>query len=424
MNLLSTENQIRLGRWSKIFAKFFLGQGLVQVLGAVAGFYLLRWMSVEDYAMFTLAFGVQSLFVNVVDPGFSTAITPLAGAKADDPAVISRYMAAALSLRKYFFLIGAAGVTLMLILSGQKHGWSELAIAGLSASVVVNLWTLGIYNVSANALVATQKVGTLHLVQNIAAVIRLVGYVLAHLAGVIGGVVVMAWNTTITIICGRMMALKVEKHERIAPIGVIEERKEMWHFVKPLIPLAIYTSAQGSITILIVSLFGNTTTVAETGALSRLQQLFGPVTYLIGWIIAPYFARISSAIAYRRFIQLMALGLTITCLGAAFAWILPSPFLWLLGSNYVELEFEVFLTMLSSGVGSCAALAYNLIYARKLVKNNMSLIYIVCQVGLQLLLTPWIDLSTSRGAITLGLSAALGSLIVSVYTGLVKLRTL
>ena len=424
MPILSIENQVRLRRWFNIFAGFFVGQGLVQVLGAVAGFYLLRWMSVEDYAMFTLAFGVQSLFVNVVDPGFSTAITPLAGAKASDPAVVGRYMAAALSLRKRFFLVGATGSTLMLIFSGHQHGWSGWTITGLSASVVVTLWTLGTFNISANALVATQKVGTLHLVQNIAAVIRLGGYGLGHLAGVIGGVVVMAWNAVITIMSGRMMAQKAKQQEGILPEEIALARKEMWRFVVPLIPLTIYSTFQGQVTVLIVSIFGNTTALAETGALSRLNQLFSPVTYLIGWIIAPYFSRVSAQIAYRRFIQILGSALFITFAVVLFVWIAPQLFLWLLGPNYARLKYEVVLTMLSSGLGACASLSYNLVYAKKLIKKRAALYFIFGQVGVQIALLPWIDLSTARGAITLGLSAALGSLMVSGAIALLNLKSI
>lgn len=418
---VSIENQVRLRRWSKIFAGFFVGQGLVQLLGAVAGFCLLRWMSVEDYAMFTLAFGVQSLFVNVVDPGFSTAITPLAGSRSSDPAVVGRYMAAALSLRKRFFLLGATGATLMLVFSGQKHGWSNLATAGLSISVIVTLWTLGTFNVSANALVATQKVGTLHQVQNIAAVIRLGGYGLGHLAGVIGGVVVMAWNVIVIIISGRMMARKAKQSESILLNETAAARREMWRFVMPLIPLTVYSTFQGQISVFIISIFGNTDALAATGALSRLNQLFAPATYLIGWVVAPYFSRLSQSIVFRRYLQIMGVALSLIIVVGIAVWIYPYPLLWLLGSNYMDLEFEVALAVISNGIGICAALTYNLIYSRRLIGRRQSIALIIGSIGFQIIVTPWVDLGTTKGVLFIGLAAAVGSLVVSCVYGLLKI---
>ncbi len=412
----------RVRKWTPLLISFLLGQGIVQIIGAISGFYLLRWMSVEDYAMFTLAFGVQSLFVNVVDPGFSTAITPLAGSKSSDPAVVGRYMAAALSLRRWFFLLGATGATSTLIVSGHRHGWSGVTITGLSASLVVTLWTLGTFNISANALVATQKVGTLHLVQNIAAVIRLGGYGLGHFTGVIGGVVVMGWNAAITILSARMMAQKAKQREGISPEEVTSARKEMWRLVAPLIPLTVYTTLQGQITVFIISIFGNTNALATTGALSRLNQLASPATYLIGWVIAPYFARLSETIVFRRYLQIMISAISLALVLVLTVWVYPAPLLWLLGPNYGNLEREVVLTTALNGIGICSALAFSLVYARRLIARRQSILFIIGPIALQIAITPWVDLGTVQGVITLGMAAALGSLFVHGFYGLVKLQ--
>ena len=80
--------------------------------------------------------------------------------------------------------------------------------------------------------------------------------------------------------------------------------------------------------------------------------------------------------------------------------------------------------MLSSGLGACASLSYNLVYAKKLIKKRAALYFIFGQVGVQIALLPWIDLSTARGAITLGLSAALGSLMVSGAIALLNLKSI
>jgi Na+-driven multidrug efflux pump len=195
----------------------------------------------------------------------------------------------------------------------------------------------------------------------------------------------------------------------------------MWRFVMPLIPLTVYSTFQGQISVFIISIFGNTDALAATGALSRLNQLFAPATYLIGWVVAPYFSRLSQSIVFRRYLQIMGVALSLIIVVGIAVWIYPYPLLWLLGSNYMDLEFEVGLAVISNGIGICAALTYNLIYSRRLIGRRHSIALIIGSIGFQIIVTPWVDLSTTKGVLFIGLAAAVGSLVVSCVYGLLKI---
>jgi hypothetical protein len=48
----------------------------------------------------------------------------------------------------------------------------------------------------------------------------------------------------------------------------------MLHYLSPIIPGIIFTAVQGQISVLLITLFGQTKSIAEVAALGRLGQLF------------------------------------------------------------------------------------------------------------------------------------------------------
>ncbi len=130
----------RVEHWALKLGEFFLTQGLMQLLMAVGGFLLLRWMPVEDYAVFTLAFAIQSAMIAFVDVGFSAAVVPLVGARGTDRAVIGAYVAGARRLRRWMLPFVLAGGLAAFWLLGQRQNLSAAMILGLFFLVAVTIW--------------------------------------------------------------------------------------------------------------------------------------------------------------------------------------------------------------------------------------------------------------------------------------------
>src|SRR2546429_7619042 len=81
----------RVQRWAGLITSFLAGQGLIQLLNVVTGFLLLRWMSVESYAQFSIAFGFQSMLQWLVDLGTVGAIVALVGNRGKEREVVGKY---------------------------------------------------------------------------------------------------------------------------------------------------------------------------------------------------------------------------------------------------------------------------------------------------------------------------------------------
>ena len=78
----------RVRQISGTLGTFLMGQGLVQVLTLATGLLLVRWMAVEEFAMYRSAFAFQFIMGALVDLGLSGSIVAMIGSRRDDPAVV------------------------------------------------------------------------------------------------------------------------------------------------------------------------------------------------------------------------------------------------------------------------------------------------------------------------------------------------
>ena len=105
-----------------------------------------------------------------------------------------------------------------------------------------------------------------------------------------------------------------------------------------MMPNAIYTCLSGTLSIWLISIFGNTESVAEVGAIERIARLLLVVMALFYLIIEPRFARpirkqsiaITYPVSYKYTLPSWVLGAGI----ALSIYLFPQPLVYLLGSHY------------------------------------------------------------------------------------------
>jgi len=90
---------------SPLLARFFSGQVVIQFLNLLNGFLLLRWLSIENVAIFSMLFGIQTLMNSMSDLGFSGSIIALTGNRYSHKKILGGYISSAKQLRRIFFLI-------------------------------------------------------------------------------------------------------------------------------------------------------------------------------------------------------------------------------------------------------------------------------------------------------------------------------
>src|SRR6266481_1146877 len=76
----------RLRRWAAVFIEFSLVQGVVQLVGVATGIVLVRFLTTEDYGLYTIANSVLGALVVLADGGIGTATLGIGGRVWQDPA--------------------------------------------------------------------------------------------------------------------------------------------------------------------------------------------------------------------------------------------------------------------------------------------------------------------------------------------------
>src|ERR1700761_6659989 len=133
----------RQQRIVQIVMNFLLGQGALQALNLVAGFYLVHRLSIEAYAQYGLAVAFQGVFSILMDLGFASTIVPLVGDRREDRALVGRYVRAAKHLRdrSFWMLAPIAAIAFLAIM--HKHHWSWIVEVLLLGSVLLSLYSGG-----------------------------------------------------------------------------------------------------------------------------------------------------------------------------------------------------------------------------------------------------------------------------------------
>ena len=408
----------RAEHWVLKLGEFFLAQGLLQVVMAISGFFLLRWMPVAEYAAYTLAFAIQSSMIAFTDVGFSGAIIPLVGGRGDDRAVIGAYVAGARRLRLLLlpFVLTGGAVAFGVLGHRQQIGWPT--ITGLAVCASVMVWINVVTVLYGQPLLIRQDLRVLHASQNAMGALRFAAYALAHAAGWLGSVFALALNTILNagmagVLRGRSRKIFDEPAPN-APTAVAA-RQEILRFVRPQLPVMIFNAVEGQIVVFLVSIMGRGAALAETGALSRLNMLFAITPVLFTWIIQPYFARIAPALVARRFWQITLAGGAILALAPLVGFLLPGPFLWLLGPRYAHLRVEVGLLLLANAIGCGAGLVSTLSLARLWVFDDAILWIALLTVGSQVVAICVHDVSCPAGAFAVMIWGNSGSLIAYLF---------
>ena len=371
-------------------------------------------MSVEDYAAFTLAWSIQSMMMAFGDLGVGGAVVPMVGSAVDNPRRLGACISAGRQLRRWLFPAVALGGALTFWLLGREHGISLLNGSLLFLCALFSLWLNASTLFYSAPLVIRQKIGYIQILQNTVACLRVLTYLLGHLFGFITAVLPLLTNVALQAWQLLVIRKKSDTHidePLIRSPEAVAARQELLRFVLPQVPVIVFNTFLGQVTIFVVSLVGTTAALAEIGAITRLSALFSPLGGFFPLIIIPYFSRLEQSLVGRRTFQLFCLGCGLLASLVAFGFALPQPFLWILGEKYAHLRSEIPWTLLAFGLGQIAGLMSAIIYARKIMPR-LSIVFIALPVVVsQLFGAYFFPPSTIHGAILMTLWTNIGSII-------------
>jgi O-antigen/teichoic acid export membrane protein len=420
MDIAATARLQRLQFWLSRISNFLAGQGAVQILNFLVGFLLLRWLSVESYAQYSVAFGFQATLGILVDLGFSSSIVAMVGNRGNDPQVVGSYIRSAKYFRNrlYWLILPVGAIAFPLVVLKQHWPWHDQLL--LFVSIAFSLYAQGLAAFYSAPLLIAQRLKPYYTAQLVGAAFRLLGT---------GGIWLVlslsawqaAWISAISALLNAWLYIHSSK-DLVHEPAVIDPKinRELVNYFTPLIPSAIFFAIQGQISVLIISVFGHSTSVAEIGALGRLGQLFVVLGAFNSVVISPYIAKVPRNQLLRRYLQIVSGSIILAASLVILAFAFPEPLLWLLGPKYANLRTETSFLIFASTVQYLVSVLWTIHYSRKWIYLWGSVLFIIGIISTQIAFILFFDLSHALNIIYLSLCTASAELcvqvIISIYS--------
>lgn len=405
----------RLKKWGAPLLSFAIGQPAVQLVNLLTGFLLLRWLSIEHYAQFGVAFAFQSTLGMLADLGFSSSILALAGERARDPEVVGRYVRSARHFRFWLAVCLGCVFALAFPLITREQPWSFFTKSALLASILVAVavqaWAL--YQAP---LLAHREISAVYRPQIVGGALRLGLSGLLHVLHGLSGVAA-SWIGTLALGISSWWTRRLGRPLLCEPeTSDPQANREMLRYLAPLIPGVVFTAFQSQISVVIITIFGSTQNVAEVAALGRLGQLFGILAAFNGVIVGPYVAAMTKQQCRSRYFMILGTAALIAVLVSVLAFLFPSPLLWILGPRYQNLSDEVGWVVLTACIGYVGGVMWTMHAARKWVFWWSTFLYITLVISAQVIGALFLDLGSTRGVILLSVFSAGAGVLVHAAT--------
>lgn len=346
--------------WGKLIGITGGAQLIIQVLGFASGILIIRLLPLEEYAFYTLANTMLGTMTMLADGGISTGVMSQGGKVWQDREKLGVILATGLDLRRKFAIASILLASPILIYLLLHNGASWLTTILIVASLIPAFFAA----LSDSLLEIVPK---LH--QNIYPLqMNQVGVGLGRLILTGLTIFIFPW-TFVAILAGGIPRIYGNINLRKIADNFIDSKqttdpiiqKEILIVVKRIMPGAIYYCLSGQITIWLISLFGNSMSVAQIGAIGRVSLLLGVFTSIFSTLLVPRFARQKNdyKVLLNQFLMNVLLLIVICIIIVLVISTFSTQFLWILGKNYKGLDSALILNT----VGSCLALITGLLFS-------------------------------------------------------------
>jgi O-antigen/teichoic acid export membrane protein len=373
-----------LRRWTGILSAYFTAQTLTQATGLVAGLLLVRFMPVQQFALYTLATSVVTFFTFVSDLGSTSSLLYFFQRSAATGEVFQPYLGAVLSLRRGAFVLGAAAVLLVFPRSAAAKGFGALDVALVTAALLLCVWLQIAASVRLLALRLGGHYGRSYRAEVAGGAVRLATSLLMVAASLLRAWLGMLGMVMAGALTARL-ARPAEAPASAARASLGPYRRRILRYLLPTLPSALYFSIQGPLVVWLAATFGGTKNIAEVGALGRLGLVLSMFSGLSGVVLLPRMARIVDERLYRRrYFQYGGLLLAIALGLLAAAVLFPGALLFVLGKPYSGLHRELALVTASAGLTLLSGFAVGVNLARSWNRWQTAavLVLVAAQTGL------------------------------------------
>jgi O-antigen/teichoic acid export membrane protein len=416
-------NSEKVKSWLKLITITGTAQVIVQAVGFLSGILVIRLLSVDEYALYTLANTMLGTMTVLSDGGISTGVMAQGGKVWQDKHKLGAVLATGLDLRRKFTIFSLVVSIPILGYLLLHHGASWIMAILITASLIPAFYAslsdnlLEIPVKLHQAIVPLQKnqvevgVGRLILTG-----ITLFIFPWAFVAIIANGIPRIWGNVKLRKIADRFVVKDTEVNAG--------DKKEIFKIIKRVMPDAIYYSFSGQVTLWLISIFGSTASVAELGALGRLSAILTILTLLLGTLVIPRFAKYDKNrnLLAKKSVIFISITILLLVVFIFATYLFSDIILMILGNSYYGLNNELLLSVISSSIFVVTGLIFGLSVSRgwpapPLLVIVAHIVFIIAGIFL-------FEISTLSGILQLGIFTNISLLLTRSSYLFYKIRTL
>ncbi len=399
--------------WIKLLSKFVSVQLIVQALNLASGILIIRTLSKEEYAYFTLANAMQGTINVLADSGISSALSAIGGRVWQDPYRFGQLINTAMQLRRYLAIIATLIITpilfWMLIQNGASIVYTFLLIAAILIELLFYL-NIGVLRIVPRLRSEISLIQQLDLLSSGSRLVLIATGSLTILNAVTG-----AFASTITSCLNNLLLWRFVKVTVNTEAPTNEDyKKEIIKTVSYQMPNTIFYCFQGQITIYLISIFGKTENIAEIAALGRFGLVVSIISAVMQNILIPIFAKCqSSSKLIRLYFQIIFIYVVIAIVLLLFLLKFPNQLLWILGNKYINLNKELFWVILQNLVYTILGAMGSLNTSKAWIPHPFILISLA--ILSQCIALLFVDLSSIKGVSIFSIISAIPGFFLAAY---------
>jgi O-antigen/teichoic acid export membrane protein len=337
--------------WLSLISQFFTLGIIEKVILLVSGTLLIRLMDKQDYAEFTIANSILAGLVVLASTGVEPAMLAIGGARIGDSAKMGGLISTAQRYRYFLAILLAPLPLIFAVTLLKKVGAPSLSIVlilGLLVALLVNALTASPYRL-------TLSLARKHNFPKIASIggsaSRLLLIVLAAWISNVTTALVLLLTLMAQFLWVhfylRRKALKFYMPSRPREPGLIGIfRKQTFR----LLPEGLSAFVLPQVMVFLIAFWGNSDSVAEIGALSRIALVFSIVSSFNSVFVARLATTPLGRPLLRNTLYFFVFALISSACFVSFVYLFSPYILSILGPGYLHLDHELLLYCINTSI--------------------------------------------------------------------------
>ena len=407
--------------WIKLISITASAQIIVQALGFLCGILIIRLLPIEEYALYILANTMLGTMTVLGNAGIAQGVMSEGGKVWQDKNKLGAVLITGLNLRRKFAIASLILTTPILLYLLIDNGASWLTSIMIALSLIPSFYASLSDGLLQIVPKLNQNIKPLQQNQVAVSVGRLV--LLFSTLFIFPFAVITILSNGAPRVYGNIKLRKIAKQhadfEQVPDLGV---EKNILKIVKRILPGSIYYAISGQLVIWLVSIFGDTASIAKLGALSRLTMLITFVVIMIDYVLVPRFSKLKNNryILIKEYFTIQVVLLVVSFIILCGTFVFSDYILFVLGDNYVGLHQELFLMSLNSCVLLFSVSTNKLMSSRGIVLSP--LFFIIFMIIIQFTFAFLVDLKSLNGIIIYSILTTIPIYLVRVVYFLIQVR--